>query len=66
MRQDIGDNIVQVRFAESGFACRANPEIDCTRIIELQKRSRRVLDTGLECDLMDWTKNGAIALGNGE
>src|SRR5262249_55223017 len=66
MRQDVADDVVQLRFAASGSARRANPEIDCTRVTQPCKRSRRVLDSGLEYDLMDRAENDAIALGNAE
>src|SRR6516164_753715 len=66
MRQYIADDLVQLRFAASGSACRINPEIDCTWAIQSCKRFRSALDAGLEGDLMDRAENDTVALGNGE
>ena len=66
MRQDVADDIVQLRFAASSSTVRQDTEINCTRITQSRKRLRRVLGARLECGLMDWAENDALALGNAD
>jgi hypothetical protein len=66
MWQDVADDVIQIRFAASDSARRTDSEIDRTGITQSCERLRRVLDARLECDLMNWAEDDAVALGNTE
>jgi len=63
MRQYVGDDLIHFCWAAPGPTRRADPEINCTEIIQLHACcSPGIADTHLECDLMNRTKNEVLLL----